>query len=331
MHIRSATGEFRFTDQRRPPRPPWICILHAVVLGIGLMATLGLGGDAVAANTGATYEQGRADRQALESWFAGLSGDFRAGADFWAGHRSTRKPPSCSAQGRSRQFVEGCDAAKARFDPSDIRRKAEPDYRDGWNSPLSSPSPSSTPAPNYRFNPDGLIAKSQPSGGNGFLAWLTWWPMIAGAIGAAAVLCWLWLNLPGARRVKMAWARVRPALCACGRCCQAQPRQAVDLEPDIGRRFRVHPPDRVRPEPGVVGGLHRRGRQPADGGIADDLGHARHHRHVLQARHLADRRLDLPHGELGAPYGKQLNAITVVCAPLAGLPQTAPKLHSALP
>ena len=212
MHIRSVAGESRFIDRRRPPRLPQICIFYAVALGIGLMATLGLGGDAVAAEKGATYEQGMADRQALESWFAGLSGDFRAGADFWAGHRSARKPPSCAAQGRGREFVEGCTAAKARFDPADIRRKAERDYRDGWNSPLSSPSPSSTPAPNYRFNPDRLIAKSQPSGGNGLLAWLTWWPVIAGAIGAAAVLCWLWLNLPGARRVKMAWARVRPAL-----------------------------------------------------------------------------------------------------------------------
>lgn len=213
MHIRSAAGERRFIDQRRSRRPRQICILHAVVLGIGFMAAPCLGGNVPADNKSATYEQGRTDRQASESWFAGLTGDFRAGADFWAGHRSDRKPPSCSAPGQSREFVEGCFAAKARLDPTDIRRKAETDYRDGWNSPLSSPSPSSTPAPQSRPSGDRRDLKSpiestKTSGDNGFLAWLTYWPVIAGVIGAAAMACSLWLNLPGARQVKAAWARV---------------------------------------------------------------------------------------------------------------------------
>ena len=116
MHIQSTAGEFRFIDQRQPPRLPQLCGLLALVLGIGFMAILWLVGDAAAAEKTAAYAQGRTDRRALEGWFAGLSGDFRAGADFWVEHRSDRKPPSCSVQGSSRQFVEGCTAAKERFD-----------------------------------------------------------------------------------------------------------------------------------------------------------------------------------------------------------------------
>ena len=244
MHIRPAAGEFRFVEQYRPPRSPQLYMLLAVVLGVGFGGILCLGGYAVAADKGVTYEQGRADRQALESWFAGLAGDFRVGADFWAEHRSARKPPAVLlGQGRSRQFVEGCAAAKARFDPADIRRKAERDYRDGWNSPLSSPSPSATPAPNYRINPDRLIPSPKPSGRHRSAAWLTYWPVIAGVIGVAAVLGWLGLNLPGARRVKMAWgmglAPVWPALSRMSPRDPPPPRQDLDLEPIAAAVFEI--------------------------------------------------------------------------------------------
>ena len=218
MHIRSVAGEFQFIDQRRRPL---ICILHTVVFGIGLLAAICFGGYAIAADKGPAYEQGRADRQAWESWFAGITGDFRAGADFWAGHRSARNPPSCSASGYSREFIEGCFVAKARLDPSDTRRKAERNYRDGWNSPLPPANaastaprinadglrPASTPTPRFDFGTP-RPASPKPSGNSGLLAWLTYWPVIAGIIGATAVLGWLGLNLPGARRVKIAWARV---------------------------------------------------------------------------------------------------------------------------
>jgi hypothetical protein len=58
-----------------------------------------------AAATTPAFEQGRADRQAVETWFAGLNGDFRAGADYWAAHRS--KPAAlfllrCRPYGRFR-------------------------------------------------------------------------------------------------------------------------------------------------------------------------------------------------------------------------------------
>ena len=101
-----------------------------------------------AAATTPAFEQGRADRQAVETWFAGLSGDFRAGADYWAAHRSNRPRSSCSAAGRTADFV--CRAAKQQFDPTGARRKAEPDYFAGWNSspaPTRTPSPSPSPSP----------------------------------------------------------------------------------------------------------------------------------------------------------------------------------------
>jgi hypothetical protein len=103
-----------------------------------------------AAATTPAFEQGRADRQAVETWFAGLSGDFRAGADYWAAHRSNRPRSSCSAAGRTADFVSGCRAAKQQFDPTDARRKAEPDYFASWNSspaPTRTPSPSPSPSP----------------------------------------------------------------------------------------------------------------------------------------------------------------------------------------
>ena len=51
-------------------------------------------------------------------------------------------------------------------------------------------------------------ASPKSSGNGGLWAWLTYWPVLAGVIGVAAALGWLGLNLPGARRVKMAWGRV---------------------------------------------------------------------------------------------------------------------------
>ena len=53
-----------------------------------------------------------------------------------------------------------------------------------------------------------MLQNPKTPGDNSLLAWLTYWPVIAGVVGAVAVLCWLWLNLPGARQVKGAWARV---------------------------------------------------------------------------------------------------------------------------
>lgn len=81
------------------------------------------------------YDQGRADRVAYEAWFSGLQGDIRAGAESWAGRRSLRSPGNCeAAAGQSPLWSTGCSMARQKLAPLDGRRKAEPDYRRGWNS-----------------------------------------------------------------------------------------------------------------------------------------------------------------------------------------------------
>lgn len=83
------------------------------------------------------YQKGQADRQAWETWFGGLTGDYRAGAEWWAGQRSLPHPGSCSAAPPSAgaDWTAGCFEARGMLAPLDARRKAEPDYRLGWNNP----------------------------------------------------------------------------------------------------------------------------------------------------------------------------------------------------
>ena len=80
------------------------------------------------------YEQGLADRRAWEWWFGGLAGAFKDGAEYWAGERSNPQPGSCYGPAGQNlgDWTEGCLAAKRVLSPSDIRRKAEPEYRAGW-------------------------------------------------------------------------------------------------------------------------------------------------------------------------------------------------------
>ncbi len=82
------------------------------------------------------FDAGLADRRVTEQWFASLSGDFKTGASFWAGQRSSPKPGTCYASDGSSTgaWTEGCLAAWRHFAPTDVRRKAEPEYRLGWNS-----------------------------------------------------------------------------------------------------------------------------------------------------------------------------------------------------
>ncbi len=82
------------------------------------------------------YMQGRAERASLEAWFGGMQGDMRAGADSWAGRRSLRVPGTCEAPpGKTPEWAVGCNAARQKFLALDVRRKADPEYRRGWNSP----------------------------------------------------------------------------------------------------------------------------------------------------------------------------------------------------
>ena len=80
----------------------------------------------------ASFDAGKAGRQTWEVWFARTAGPYRAGASWWAAHRSLANA-SCTAL-RDPASLVGCRDAKAVMDPFDARRRADPDYRTGWNS-----------------------------------------------------------------------------------------------------------------------------------------------------------------------------------------------------
>jgi hypothetical protein len=90
------------------------------------------------------FQDGLTDRRAWEQWFASLTDDKREGAYYWSGQRSLPKPGSCYGQGHKPEFIGGCNEAKQRLTPTDIRRKFEPDYRQGWNSYYEPPAGPST-------------------------------------------------------------------------------------------------------------------------------------------------------------------------------------------
>ena len=83
------------------------------------------------------YAQGQEDRRAWETWFSGLRGAARDGAEWWASVRSARRPPSCNqAPGVDHAAAaSGCIAARGRLANIDRRRHTEADYWWGWNNP----------------------------------------------------------------------------------------------------------------------------------------------------------------------------------------------------
>lgn len=82
------------------------------------------------------FREGQADRRDWEAWFDQQSGDYRAGAEWWAGERSLPTRRSCAAASPSAgtDWTAGCFAAEEKLTPSDVRRKTEPQYRLGWNN-----------------------------------------------------------------------------------------------------------------------------------------------------------------------------------------------------
>ena len=97
------------------------------------------------------YRDGQTDRQAWEVWFASQTGNMRDGAYYWSGQRSLPKPGSCNASPPSTgpEWTEGCYAAQRKLATSDARRKAESEYRSGWNNPsqISPPDQNATTTP----------------------------------------------------------------------------------------------------------------------------------------------------------------------------------------
>jgi hypothetical protein len=101
------------------------------------------------------FTQGRTDRLAFESWIASLpeGSQTKAGALYWASVRSTSTAKiGCVGPGYvgtpdQQEWTNGCQSAKAKLDPTDIRRIREPDYKAGWNSAsrdISGPQPSNS-------------------------------------------------------------------------------------------------------------------------------------------------------------------------------------------
>jgi hypothetical protein len=88
--------------------------------------------DPVLANVSPLYRKGLADRTSWEQWFSSQSGDFKAGAEFWAGQRNLPKPGTCHQL--SEAFQAGCAAAKERLAVGDVLRRSEPEYKAGWNA-----------------------------------------------------------------------------------------------------------------------------------------------------------------------------------------------------
>ncbi len=81
------------------------------------------------------YAAGRQARIDYEAWFNSLpAGEYRSGAEFWAENRSLKVPPSCEQPGKVPQWMMGCLAGRERLTPSDARRRADNEYRAGWNS-----------------------------------------------------------------------------------------------------------------------------------------------------------------------------------------------------
>jgi len=113
----------------------------------------------------AMFRQGQADRQQWETWFAAQSGDYLAGATYWASHRSIAGRAGCSGPDSpttGAAWTEGCSSALQRLAASDQLRKTQPDYRLGWNS-ISSPPDSAAPSSVTSEQPmaQGVPASSQ--------------------------------------------------------------------------------------------------------------------------------------------------------------------------
>jgi ATP-dependent protease ClpP protease subunit len=87
--------------------------------------------------TSPMFQKGLADHTAWQKWVDSFSGEFRAGIEWWASQRSMPNPGSCAGPPG---FVAGCNQAKARLASYDLQRKAQPEYKLGWNAYTDAPS-----------------------------------------------------------------------------------------------------------------------------------------------------------------------------------------------
>jgi hypothetical protein len=87
------------------------------------------------------YKQGWDHARTWQTWLDSLDNETKEGAEFWAAarnDRSQRTPLPCAdGTGRiSAAFRKGCAGAKGILDVVDQNRKAQPEYRQGWNEYL---------------------------------------------------------------------------------------------------------------------------------------------------------------------------------------------------
>ena len=107
------------------------------------------------------FDQGFADRASWEHWTTTLSGDAHDGAIYWSGQRSLPNPGSCA--GPVPDWTRGCNEAQKQLALSDVRRKAEPDYKAGWNAWTPGSSPVAQPVATYSTPPvPAAPSPSQP-------------------------------------------------------------------------------------------------------------------------------------------------------------------------
>jgi hypothetical protein len=104
------------------------------------------------ANVSTSFADGRSDRIVLQQWADSLTGQYKAGAEWWASVRSTPHPTRCEDQVNmnptwNAAWVQGCVDARVKFTPYDARRNAEPDYKAGWNQASSELQAGATSAP----------------------------------------------------------------------------------------------------------------------------------------------------------------------------------------
>ncbi|MGD0108771.1 MAG: hypothetical protein ABSC06_32750 [Rhodopila sp.] len=90
------------------------------------------------------YSDGLADRTAYETWISSLETGEKTGAAYWAGQRSLPHPGPCGHTDAPSDA--GCREAQRRLAPADVRRRSEPDYRQGWNAFQSTTAPDTTTA-----------------------------------------------------------------------------------------------------------------------------------------------------------------------------------------
>lgn len=86
------------------------------------------------ADASPAFLAGRRARMDYETWFNSVSGDVRAGAEWWAGVRSHAQRDHLTCEVGTPLWVVGCKQAQTVLASSDSRRRAEPDFRAGWNS-----------------------------------------------------------------------------------------------------------------------------------------------------------------------------------------------------